>query len=194
MASQSQLSSFAATAGLCLLSALAIALLAVTMYIMGIVVSFGVFCIKEYASRAHDRSPLVGTVFRMLKNFDRLFDEHVEYALAHRTSRILFLGHSELWTSDPEVIEHILKTSFSKYSKGDFNTQIMKDLFGDGIFATDGKKWRHQRKLASHEFSTRVLRDFSSAVFRINAAKLADKISSAADNRTTIDMQVFYQY
>nr|CAB3469335.1 unnamed protein product [Digitaria exilis] len=188
MASQSQLSSLAAISGLCLVSALAIALLAVTMYILGVVVSFGVFCIKEYAWRAHDRPPLVGTVFRMLKNFD----EHVEYALAHRTSRILFLGHSELWTSDPEVIEHILKTSFSKYSKGDFNTQIMKDLFGDGIFATDGKKWRHQRKLASHEFSTRVLRDFSSAVFRINAAKLAEKISSAADNRTTVDMQVFY--
>jgi hypothetical protein len=53
----------------------------------------------------------------MLKNFDRLFDEHVEYALAHRTSRLLFPGHSELWTSDPQVIEHILKNSFSKYSK-----------------------------------------------------------------------------
>ncbi|CAL5044890.1 unnamed protein product [Urochloa decumbens] len=65
----------------------------------------------------------------------------------------------------------------------------MKDLFGDGIFATDGKKWRHQRKLASHEFSTRVLRDFSSVVFRINAARLAEKISSAAANRTAIDMQ-----
>ena len=67
----------------------------------------------------------------------------------------------------------------------------MKDLFGDGIFAADGDKWRHQRKLASYEFSTKVLRDFSSGVFRINAAKLAEKISSAAANRTTIDMQVF---
>ncbi|KAF8662201.1 hypothetical protein HU200_056401 [Digitaria exilis] len=125
----------------------------------------------------------------MLKNFDRLFDEHVEYALAHRTSRILFLGHSELWTSDPEVIEHILKTSFSKYSKGAFNYSVMKDLFGDGIFATDGEKWRHQRKLASHEFSTKVLREFSSVVFRTNATKLAEKISSAANNGTSIDMQ-----
>ncbi|XP_066375493.1 cytochrome P450 704C1-like isoform X1 [Miscanthus floridulus] len=191
MASHSQLSSIAATAGLCLLSALAVALLAMTFYIMGVLVSFAVFCIKEFAwsRRAHDRPPLVGTMFRILKNFDRLFDEHVEYALAHRTSRLLFPGHSELLTSDPEVIEHILKTSFSKYSKGDFSTQIMKDLFGNGIFATDGEKWRHQRKLASHEFSTRVLRDFSSGVFRINAAKLTEKISSAAANRTSIDMQ-----
>ncbi|XP_062233705.1 cytochrome P450 704C1-like isoform X2 [Phragmites australis] len=187
----SQLSSLAASAGLCLLSVLAIALLAVTLYILGVVASFAVFCIKEFALRAEDRPPLIGTMFRMLKNYDRMFDEHVEYALAHRTSRMVFPdpGHSELWTSDPAVIEHVLKTSFRKYSKGDFNIQIMKDLFGDGIFATDGDKWRHQRKLASHEFSTKVLRDFSSGVFRKNAAKLAEKISSAAANRITIDMQ-----
>uniref|UniRef100_A0A453QJA1 Cytochrome P450 n=1 Tax=Aegilops tauschii subsp. strangulata TaxID=200361 RepID=A0A453QJA1_AEGTS len=69
------------------------------------------------------------------------------------------------------------------------NTRVMRDLFGNGIFATDGENWRHQRKLASHEFSTKVLRDFSSDVFRINAAKLAEKISYAAANRITINMQ-----
>jgi cytochrome P450 len=125
----------------------------------------------------------------MLKEFDKLFDAHVKYALAHRTSRLVFPGHNEIWTADPAVIEHILKTSFSKYNKGDFNYQIMKDLFGDGIFATDGEKWRHQRKLASHEFSTRVLRDFSSGVFKTNAAKLAEKISYAAANKISINMQ-----
>jgi cytochrome P450 len=81
-------------------------------------------------------------------------------------------------------------TVFEPNLQGDFNIQIMKDLFGDGILATDGKKWRHQRKLASYEFSTIVLRDFSSVVFRIHAAKLAEKISSAAADRTAIDMQV----
>ncbi|PVH48499.1 hypothetical protein PAHAL_4G342200 [Panicum hallii] len=80
-------------------------------------------------------------------------------------------------------------TVFEPNLQGDFNIQIMKDLFGDGILATDGKKWRHQRKLASYEFSTIVLRDFSSVVFRIHAAKLAEKISSAAADRTAIDMQ-----
>ena len=75
-------------------------------------------------------------------------------------------------------------------SQGAFITEIMRDLFGDGIFATDGEKWRHQRKIASHEFSTKVLRDFSSDVFRMNAAKLAEKISYAAADRITINMQV----
>jgi cytochrome P450 len=86
-----------------------------------------------------------------------------------------------------------MDTVFSMFdadTQGTFNYGIMKDLFGDGIFATDGEKWKHQRKLASHEFSTRVLREFSSVVFRTNATKLADTISSAATNRTIINMQV----
>ncbi|KAL6861585.1 hypothetical protein ACP4OV_017285 [Aristida adscensionis] len=185
----SLLSSSAAAAGLCLLLALAVTLLVITLYILGVVASFAVFCIREFARRDQDRPPIIGTMLRQLKNFNRIFDEHVEYALGHRTCRLVYPGHSEFFTSDPAVIEHVLKTNFSKYSKGDFNIGIMKDLFGDGIFATDGENWRHQRKLASHEFSTKVLREFSSVVFRTNATKLADKISSAAANRTTIDMQ-----
>uniref|UniRef100_A0A0D9WLC5 Cytochrome P450 n=1 Tax=Leersia perrieri TaxID=77586 RepID=A0A0D9WLC5_9ORYZ len=184
-----QLTSLPVSAGVCSASALAIALLAITLYIIGVVASFAVLCIKEFAEIAHDRPPLVGTVLRALKNFDRLFDEHVTYAIMNRTSRLVYPGHCKLMTSEPAVIEHVLKTSFSKYSKGDFITEAMKDLFGDGIFAIDGDMWRHQRKLASYEFSTKVLRDFSSNVFRRNAAKLAEKISCAAANRISINIQ-----
>uniref|UniRef100_A0ACD6A4L6 Uncharacterized protein n=1 Tax=Avena sativa TaxID=4498 RepID=A0ACD6A4L6_AVESA len=184
-----QLSSLAVSSGICLVSALAIALLVIAFYILGVVTSFAVFCIREFAQRAQDRPPLIGTVFRQLNNFDRIFDEHVKYALLHPTIRLVYPGHSEILTADPAVIEHVLKTNFSNYSKGAFNTQIVKDHFGNGIFATDGEKWRHQRKLASHEFSTKVLRDFSSDVFRMNAAKLLERISSAAANRITINMQ-----
>lgn len=66
----------------------------------------------------------------------------------------------------------------------------MRDLFGDEIFAVDGDKWRHQRKLSSYEFSTKVLRDFSTAVFRVNASKLATKVSEGAVSRQMMDLQV----
>ena len=66
----------------------------------------------------------------------------------------------------------------------------MRDLFGDGIFAVDGAKWRHQRKLASFEFSTKNLRDFSSDIFRSNSAKLAKKISLLATAEESISLQV----
>ena len=83
-----------------------------------------------------------------------------------------------------------LFSMFDAYTQGAFNYGVMKDLFGDGIFATDGENWKHQRKLASHEFSTKVLREFSSVVFRTNATKLADTISSAATSGNIINMQV----
>ena len=123
-----QLSSIAASSGLCLLSVLAIALLAVTIYILSVVASFAAFCIGEFVVSAKDRPPLTGTMFRMLKNFDRLFDDHVEYTLAHRTSRLVFPGHSEILTSDPQVIEHVLKTSFGKYIKVVFHADHVISL------------------------------------------------------------------
>jgi hypothetical protein len=112
-----QLSSLAESAGMCFVSVFAIAFFAITVYILSVVVSFAVFCTREFTRRAQDRPPLIGTVLRQLKNFNRLFDEHVSYALLHRTSRLVYPGHSEVFTSDPAVIEHVLKTNFSKYSK-----------------------------------------------------------------------------
>lgn len=76
--------------------------------------------------------------------------------------------------------------------QGLFNYQLVNDLFGDGIFAVDGDKWRHQRKLASYEFSTKVLRDFSGDVFKSNAAKLADIISKSAIANKKMNIQVSF--
>lgn len=61
--------------------------------------------------------------------------------------------------SRPDLFEDILKTQFETFDKGPFFQDIMGDLLGDGIFATDGVKWMHQRKTASHLFSINTLRD-----------------------------------
>lgn len=85
-----------------------------------------------------------------------------------------------------------LKVKF--LSQGEYHSDVMRDLFGDGIFAVDGDKWRHQRKLASYEFSAKVLRDFSTSVFRVNAAKLASKVLTVAAAEQIIDLQVCLVY
>lgn len=74
--------------------------------------------------------------------------------------------------------------------QGSFNYDVLSDLLGDGIFAVDGEKWSHQRKISSHEFSTKVLRNYSSAAFRTNAVKLARVISDAARSNEVIEIQV----
>ncbi|KAJ4970483.1 hypothetical protein NE237_003582 [Protea cynaroides] len=133
--------------------------------------------------------PVVGTVFHQLLYFDRLYDYHIDVARKHRTFRLLAPAQSEIYTTEPRNVEHILKTKFDSYSKGSYHTEILGDLFGHGIFNADGDSWRQQRKIASFEFSTRVLRDFSCEVFRRKAAKLAEIILGFGTMNQTFDIQ-----
>ncbi|XP_010272641.1 PREDICTED: cytochrome P450 704C1-like [Nelumbo nucifera] len=134
-------------------------------------------------------APVKGTIFDQLLYFNRLYDYQTQVARTHQTFRLLAPSHSEIYTTDPRNIEYVLKTNFDKYSKGQYNQDIVTDLVGHGIFAVDGDRWRQQRKLASFEFSTRVLRDFSSAVFRRNAAKLSRIILEFSITNQTFDIQ-----
>ncbi|MED6139215.1 hypothetical protein PIB30_081758 [Stylosanthes scabra] len=65
----------------------------------------------------------------------------------------------------------------------------MTDLVGDGIFAGDGDKWQHQRKVATREINTKAVKDFSLQVFQSNAVTLARVVSEAATSNKAIDFQ-----
>ncbi|KAF6162703.1 hypothetical protein GIB67_022362 [Kingdonia uniflora] len=133
--------------------------------------------------------PIAGTIFNQLLNFHRLHHYMTDLAKKNQTYRLLSPFRSEVYTADPVNVEYILKTNFPNYGKGWHNYSILSDLLGDGIFTVDGEKWRHQRKVSSHEFSTKVLRDFSSSVFRRNAAKVAGMISELAISNSSMDIQ-----
>ncbi|KAF5193037.1 Cytochrome p450 [Thalictrum thalictroides] len=145
--------------------------------------------VKELVTQEKDQPLIAGSIFNQLIYFNTLFDYQTYLSRKYRTYRLIAPSHSEIYTADPVNVEYVLKTNFSNYTKGQYNYGIMKDLFGDGIFAVDGEKWRHQRKLASYEFSTKNLRDFSSAVFRENAAELLVKISEVASFDKPVDLQ-----
>nr|DAD48091.1 TPA_asm: hypothetical protein HUJ06_018028 [Nelumbo nucifera] len=134
-------------------------------------------------------APVKGTIFHQFLHFSRIYDYLTQVARTHQTFRFLAPSHSQIYTTDPRNIEYVLKTNFDKYSKGHYNQDILTDLVGHGIFAADGDRWRQQRKLASFEFSTRVLKDFSCAVFRRKAAKLAGIILEFAITNQTLDIQ-----
>ncbi|KAL2934643.1 Cytochrome P450 94A1 [Bienertia sinuspersici] len=86
------------------------------------------------------------------------------------------------------------KTRFPIYQKGIYQTDILKDLFGSGIFSTDGENWKFQRQVASHEFNTTSLRKFIETVVD---AELSDKLipilSDAANNQTVLNLQDILQ-
>ncbi|THG09499.1 hypothetical protein TEA_008830 [Camellia sinensis var. sinensis] len=159
-----------------------------TFFVIGLAAVFLVIYIRELISN-DNRHPVAGPIFNLLIHFNRLFNYQTSLARKYSTYRLITPFKSDVYTADPVNIGYILKTKFSNYGKGKFNSNLMRDLSGDGIFAVDGEKWRHQRKLASYEFSTKVLRDFSATVFRTNAAKLASDVSIAATTKQMIDLQ-----
>ncbi|KAF8926096.1 hypothetical protein BGZ58_000186 [Dissophora ornata] len=88
---------------------------------------------------------------------------------------VTVLGFSRMINiRDSAMIEHVLKTQFSKYEKGEFFRTVLEPLIGGGIFGADGQHWRWQRKLASHIFNARALRDYTSDVFCQEAQLVVD--------------------
>nr|XP_011470440.1 PREDICTED: cytochrome P450 704C1-like isoform X1 [Fragaria vesca subsp. vesca] len=129
----------------------------------------------EKKTRYH---PVAGTALNQLIKFPRLHHYMTELACKYTTYRLLHLSRSAVYTVDPANVEYMLKTNFANYGKGLYLHSILSDVLGDGIFAVDGAKWRHQRKALSSEFSSKMLRDFSSAVFKLGAVKLARVIAT----------------
>lgn len=77
-----------------------------------------IFKIMKRGSREKKRyTPIAGTVFHMLLNFNRLHHYLTDMARKYRTFRMLNLSRSEVYTSDPANVEYILKTNFPNYGR-----------------------------------------------------------------------------
>ncbi|KAI3886022.1 hypothetical protein MKX03_003603 [Papaver bracteatum] len=166
----------------------AVLVLVFSIYVVGVLSCRRRLSNDGKVKRKKQYHPVAGTMFSQLLNFDRLWDYMTDQCCRYKTYRLLSPFRSEVYTSDPANVEYILKTNFQNYGKGSYNYNNLKDLLGDGIFTVDGDKWRHQRKTSSYEFSTGVLRNFSSVVFQKNAAKLARVVSEDANSKPTIDI------
>lgn len=87
-------------------------------------------------------------------------------------------------------MEHILKSNFTNYPKGERFISLLEDFLGKGIFNSDGEMWLVQRKVASFEFSTRSLRSFVIENVRSELqTRLIPLLSNASRENKTVDIQ-----
>lgn len=71
----------------------------------------------------------------------------------HLGSSITLVGRRMTDVSSPDQLEYIQKTNFSNYVKGNFQTDMMRDALGFGIFAADGHNWTSSRKTMANIFT-----------------------------------------
>ncbi|KAK1610002.1 hypothetical protein QYE76_033675 [Lolium multiflorum] len=138
--------------------------------------------------------PVIGCLVAFYENRRRLLDWYTEMLSASPTQTIIVdrLGaRRTVVTANPVNVEHILKGNFANYPKGKPFTDVLGDLLGKGIFNVDGEMWSAQRKLVSHEFSARTLRELEIAVLEAEALdRLVPALEAAAEpGGGAVDMQ-----
>ncbi|KAM1922397.1 hypothetical protein ACFX15_020458 [Malus domestica] len=138
--------------------------------------------------------PLVGAAIEQFTIYDRMHDWLVKYLSESNSVVVPMPFTTYTYIADPANVEHVLKTNFANYPKGEVYRSYMKVLLGDGIFNVDGELWRKQRKTASFEFASKNLRDFSTVVFRDYSLKLHSILSRASFQGQQVDMQLEYVF
>lgn len=165
------------------------------------------FLVFLYANRAKTipgvphvpQSFFFGGLPTFRQNFHRIHDWNLELARKFKRSFTMGLPFKpiNMRIVSPECAEHILKTNFANYVKVDspYVKLQMQELFGDGIFAVDGKGWTHQRKIASSLFKMSTLRDYMATVFEQHGNDFCRLIDQFEQSQKTFDLQeLFFRY
>ncbi|KAL3684940.1 hypothetical protein R1sor_002962 [Riccia sorocarpa] len=108
--------------------------------------------------------------------------------LYYPTFRMKLFHTSYIVTVDPVNVEHVLKTNFSNYWKGETERTRFFDLLGYGILNSDGELWRRHRKVGSHEFASKILRYYSTQTFQTHALCICGILEQASINKKPVNV------
>nr|GMC91487.1 cytochrome P450 94B3-like [Ipomoea batatas] len=137
--------------------------------------------------------PIIGCLLSFYKNRHCLLDWYTQLLASSPTKTIVVgrLGAPRtVVTASPENVEYMLKHNFLNFPKGEPMNQILGDFLGRGIFNVDGDLWSAQRKLASHEFTARSLRELVMKTLEEEVAgRLSPLLESAAETNSVLDLQ-----
>ncbi|CAN6572423.1 unnamed protein product [Malus baccata var. baccata] len=149
--------------------------------------------VYEFSCQGPASYPVIGCFISFYYNRSRLLDWYTDLLAESTTNTIVVhrLGaRRTVVTANPDNVEYMLKTNFNNFPKGKPFTEILGDFLGYGIFNVDGELWRTQRKLASHEFSTKSLREYMVKTLEEEVEKgLLPLMESLATAAQVVDLQ-----
>ncbi|KAE9586319.1 hypothetical protein Lal_00000729 [Lupinus albus] len=137
--------------------------------------------------------PIVGALPEFLINRHRFLEWTTQVLRECPTNTAVLFSpttvHSVI-TADPDNVEHMLKTNFENYPKGERFISFLVDFLGLGIFNSDDHLWKVQRKTASYEFNTRWLRNFVMENVTVELqTRLLPIFSRASETDKILDLQ-----
>ena len=110
-------------------------------------------------------TPYLGHMPWLLKmGRDKILDGMTDSLISMGETKAISFSRAFFWTSvqltDPYLIDYCFNQQFEKFEKGEMINEMMYELLGNGIFASDPPQWKIHRKIASTMFSMRNLKNF----------------------------------
>ncbi|RLN86882.1 hypothetical protein BBJ28_00002131 [Nothophytophthora sp. Chile5] len=90
----------------------------------------------------------------------------------------------------PEAFEDIQKTQFDAFDKSPFVSEAMYDVLGQGIFVIGGPLWFHQRKTASHLFTSQMIQHSMDVVVADKCTALVKRLDAVSHEECSADRVV----
>lgn len=137
--------------------------------------------------------PLIGNLMWALKNRDPLsYQVYAQQKYGYGNTHTLPGLGRLIDISRPDWIEHVQKIKFSNYVKGEQFHDQMRDVLGDGIFTSDGERWKMQRKVASRIFTVSSFKAIITQTIREDCALVEKLIETYARQGTVFNLQELY--
>ena len=108
--------------------------------------------ISRYRSLA-DSAAMAADPVRVLSQYNERLGETFRFYLGGIKEAIV--------TTNPNVIQHVLKTNAENYQKSEIQVKRMGHFLGKGLLTTHGDAWRTQRRLIQKGFDRRQLEALS---------------------------------
>jgi len=151
----------------------------------------------------HDQP--VGWLKDLVANIHRIHDWRLEVTGGQAISKCLgFSWHPGMYmliANDAEIVRHILKDEFNKYTKPDKSMDpiwfYFQEFLGDGIFVRkhgvgsedNGQDWGHMRKVSSQIFSRKNFNSLMNEVFVEKAEVLRRFLQRSQGETKQVDLQ-----
>jgi cytochrome P450 len=94
--------------------------------------------------------------------------------------------------TSPQEIEDVFKSQVDTFGRGADLRDIIYDIFGDGIAGVDGEEWLKQRRVASHLFSMKMLREAMDQVIIEKVTRLKEVLADCAKEGRVVPMKSLF--
>jgi cytochrome P450 len=109
---------------------------------------------------------MVRNPVQVLSKYTELFGDTFQFYIGGVKEAIV--------TTNPAVIQHVLKTNAENYQKSEIQVKRMGHFLGKGLLTTHGEAWRTQRRLIQKGFDRKQLEALSSIMQGSLAESLRD--------------------